>query len=286
MIGHRRLREVTLRELQRLLAKHPTKDRHNKRALSAFYGWCVKHTKGKENICRHLETTSRPNKQTEDDVWSVEQVKKVYAELTFKNLYDIFIVLGVECGMRPQEILALTWDDVHDDYLAIEEAIKERSPDDFKLGLTKDGKERYLAITPFVAETLRIHKQNQRERIIKTKGYNRENNFVVADRKGHVPNLTYVRKYIATIAERAGVPVIPAKNLRSTHISLMADLGIPLPTIQKQAGHSQGSPVTQQHYIRTYTESVRHAAMVFHERLHKTEDDQKADLPNFAQWSV
>lgn len=65
---------------------------------------------------------------------------------------------------------------------------------------------------------------------------------VATDRKGHVPNLTYIRKYIATVAERAGVPVIPAKNLRSTHISLMNDLGIPLPTIQKQAGRSEDHP--------------------------------------------
>lgn len=283
VIGHRRLREVTLRELQRLLAKYPSKDRHNKRALSAFYGWCVKHKKVRENICRHLETKSRPKRQTEDDVWSAEQVKQIYGQLTFKNLYDIFIVLGVECGLRPQEIMALTWDDVHDDYLAIEEAIKERSPDDFKLGLTKNENERYLAITPFVAERLRHHKQEQRERIIKTKDYNRENNFVVADRKGHVPNLTYIRKYIATVAKKAGVPAIPPKNLRSTHISLMSDFGIPLPTIQKQAGHSQGSHVTRQHYIRTYAESVRHAAMVFHDQLHKTDGEEKANLPNFTQ---
>lgn len=88
---------------------------------------------------------------------------------------------------------------------------------------------------------------------------------------------------IATIATSAGVPVIPPKNLRSTHISLMSDFGIPLPTIQKQAGHSQGSPVTKQHYIRTYTESLRHSATVFHDKLHKEPETENNDLPNFAQ---
>lgn len=131
-IGHRRLKDIKLADLQRLLRKYPSKDRHNKRALSAFWGWCKKHKKVVENICRDLETISQPREQTEDDVWSLEQVLEVYRHLTFKNLYDIFIVLGIECGLRPQEILALTWDDVFDDYLAVERAVIERTPGRFE----------------------------------------------------------------------------------------------------------------------------------------------------------
>lgn len=279
-IGHRRLKDITLRQLQRLLAANPSVDAHNKRVLSAFWGWCVKHKKVKENICLNLETKARPKKQTEDDVWSAEQVKKMYKHLTFKNLYDIFIVLGVECGLRPQEIMALKWDDIHEDYIAVEEAVIERSRDDFTLGDTKTRtSERYLALTPFVAKALKAHKVAQNERILKTKGYV-QNNLIVADKKGHVPNLRYIRRYIQRKTQEIQIPTIPPKNLRSTHISLMHDFGVPLPTIQKQAGHGEGSPITKNHYIRIYTESLRQAAMLFHEELH---GDDNSDLPNFAQ---
>lgn len=81
----------------------------------------------------------------------------------------------------------------------------------------------------------------------------------------------------------AEVPVIPPKNLRTTYISLMDDFGIPLPTIQKQAGHSQNSRVTKKHYIRNYTESLRHSATIFHDKLHGKKENEKSDLPNFAQ---
>ena len=87
------------------MKEYPTKDKHNKRALSAFWGWCKKHKKVRENICRDLETQATPKEQTEDDIGSWEEVQKMYKHLTFKNLYDIFIVLGVECGLRPQEIM-------------------------------------------------------------------------------------------------------------------------------------------------------------------------------------
>ncbi len=283
IIGHRRLKEVTLRDLQRLLAKYPTKDRHNKRVLSAFYGWCVKHKKVKENVCTNLEVKSKPKEQTEEDVWDIEQVKKVYAKLTYKRLYDIFIVLGVELGLRPQETLALTWDDITEDYVAIEEAIQDRTPTAYQVGSTKSRRSRYLALTPFVEEKLQIHRESQNERIRKNANYNTENNLVVADRKGHVPSLTYIRKFMAMIAGEAKVPIIPPKNLRTTHVSLMSDLGIPLSTIQKQAGHSENSPVTKKHYIRNYADSLRHSAMIFYDRLHGKPEVEKEDLPNFAQ---
>lgn len=161
---------------------------------------------------------------------------------------------------------------MYDDYLAIEEAVIERTPDDFTLGETKTKKSRYLAITPFVTERLNAHKLEQNKRIIKTKDYNRDNNLVVADKKGHVPDIKYIRRYMMRKAEEAGISQIPPKNLRTTHISLMNDLGIPLPTIQKQVGHAYQSPVTQKHYIRNYYESLRHAAMIFHDRLHNAEN--------------
>ena len=63
----------------------------------------------------------------------------------------------------------------------------------------------------------------------------------------------------------------------------MNDLGIPLPTIQKQAGHIEGSPVTKEHYIREYAESLRRSSMIFHDRLHGNQQSKTEDLPNFAQ---
>ncbi len=282
-IGHYKLKDVTLSTLQEIMLKHPTKDQHNKRALSAFFGWCKRNKKVKENICPDLLTQAQPRKKTEDDIWTIEEVRKIYSHLTFKNLYDIFIVLGIELGLRPQEILALTWDDIHEGYIAIEEAVIERTPESFELGETKSKRERYLVLTPFVDEHLKLHKANQNKRIIKTKDYNRENNLVVADAKGHVPCRRYIRRYMMRKAQELGISVIPPKNLRTTHISLMKYFGIPTPDIQKQAGHAPGSDVTNKHYIVEYVESLRYASMTFHEKLHGKQDAKTEDLPKFAQ---
>ena len=88
----------------------------------------------------------------------------------------------------------------------------------------------------------------------------------------------YIRKYMYRVADRAEVHRIPPKNLRSTYISLMADLGIQMSLIQKQVGHEAGSSVTSQHYIRVFDESLKKASLLLHNKLH----DQNHNSPSFA----
>lgn len=266
-IGHRRMKDITLADMKKLLAQHPTKDVHNKRALRAFWNWCADNDKCPRVDFRKLKTKAKLKEKTEDDVWNFEEVRRVYSVLTFDNLYDIFIVTGIECGLRPQEILALTWDQVHKDHLIIDQAVKERTPDDFNIGLTKSERSRHVATTPYLNAKLMIHSATQQLRISSTKGYNTHSNLVVADSMGNVPDLKYIRRYMHKVADRADVPRIPPKNLRSTWISLMNDLGMPLPLIQQAAGHSSPE-VTSKHYIRIFDDSLKEAAQIFHRRLH------------------
>lgn len=266
-LGHRRLKDVTLAELQRTLTKTGSKDAHNKRALSAFLNWCADMGKCPRLDLRRLETRTRPRRKSEEDVWSFDQVRKVYRVLTFENLYDIFIVLGVECGLRPQEIMALTWDRIHPDYITIDQAVKERTPGNVQIGTTKTEQERHVATTPYLVDKLRVHKTQQEIRAALTADYNRKANLVVADATGNVPDRRYIRRYMHKVADRAGVPRIPPKNLRSTYISLMNDLGVPLPLIQQAAGHSSPE-VTSKHYIHIFNSSLQAAAQALHDRLH------------------
>jgi len=267
-IGHMRLKDVTLSDLQKVLAKYPTKDKHNKRALSAFFNWCVDMGKLPSRFdFRKLKTKAKTREKAEKDVWNFEEVRRVYSSLTFDNLYDIFICLGVECGLRPQEMFALTWDKIHQDCIFIDQAVKERTPAKASIGTTKTEKARYVATTPYLHAKLTVHSATQQLRISNTKGYNEAANLVVADSLGHVPDINYIRKYMRSVADRAGVHYIPPKNLRSTWVSLMGDLGIPLTLIQKGAGHSSPE-ITAKHYTRVFDASLKEAAKIYHDHLH------------------
>jgi integrase len=267
-LGHRRLKDITLSDMQEVLARYPTKDKHNKRVLSAFFNWCTDMGKLPNRFdFRKLKTQAKPKEKSEDDVWGFEEVRQVYSALTFDNLYDIFIVLGIECGLRPGEILALTWDKIREDCLEINEAVKERTPTRANIGGTKTEQARRVATTPYLLAKLTIHNATQQLRITNTAGYDTESGLVVADSMGHVPDLRYIRRYMHRVADRAGVHRIPPKNLRSTWVSLMGDLGIPLPLIQKGAGHSSPE-VTSKHYTRVFDASLKEAAKIYHDHLH------------------
>lgn len=265
--GHTKLKDFGLPQMQEVLKTYAHVDWHIKAAISTFISWCVDRNKLTENNCRKLKTTYKPKEKSEEDVWSIEQVKKVYSVLKFKNLYDIFIVIGIETGMRSQEILALTWDSFKDTSVVVKQAVKKRDQsDDFIIGTTKEEKVRVLFATDFLLEKLAIHKRNQEKHIAKTNGYI-NNNLIVADRLGGVPNQGYLRKYMARVAELAGVQYIPPKNLRSTHLSILNALGVPLPVVQAQGGHAEPS-TTAKHYIRTYDETLRGAMLTLQKTLH------------------
>ena len=216
---------------------------------------------------RKLKTKAKPKEKSEGDVWSFEEVRQVYSVLTFDNLYDIFIVLGIECGLRPGEILALTWDKIREDCLEINEAVKERTPTSADIGGTKTEQARRVATTPYLHAKLTVHNATQQIRISNTKGYNKQSNLVVADSMGNVPDINYIRKYMRSVAGRAGVHYIPPKNLRSTWVSLMGALGIPLSLIQQAAGHSSPD-TTSRHYVRVFDASLKEASKIYHDRLH------------------
>jgi integrase len=267
-LGHMRLKDVTLGDMADALAANPANDQHNKRALRAFFNWCTDMGKLPNRFdFRKLRTQAKPKGKSEEDVWSFEEVRQVYSALTFDNLYDIFIVLGIECGLRPGEILALRWDKIHQDCLVIDQAVKERTPTAANIGGTKTEQARRVATTPYLHAKLTVHSATQQLRIENTAGYDTEAGFVVADSMGRVPDLNYIRKYMRQVARRAGVHPIPPKNLRSTWASLMGALGIPLSLIQQAAGHSSPD-TTSRHYVRVFDASLKEASKIYHDRLH------------------
>lgn len=287
-IGHYVYTEVPFKVMQEVLTNNINEDKQIKNAMSAFFTWLVAQKKLKENPCHGLLVLERSYEKTEDDVWTFDEVQKIYEHLDFKYLYDIFIVLGVECGMRPQEILGLKWDKVFAKYISIESAVKDRKPGKFVIGSTKTkSSRRYWPLTPYVRYCLGLHRLNQLGRMGKNKNYV-DNNIVVADKNGNVPDLSYIGKYMKKLAKKAGVKHIPPKNLRATWASLMNDLNVPLTIIQQGAGHEVGSTVTTKHYISIYLESLRGAAMSLHDKLHG--EDQESSFgqirPNDHRFSV
>ena len=156
--------------------------------------------------------------------------------------------------------------------------------DGYVIGPTKTERIRRVPISAFLNYALAKHKEQQSQRIRSAKDYSNKS-LVVADSKGNVPDLKYVRTYMRKLVARAGVHYIPPKNLRRTCISLMASLGIPMQVIQQIVGHASMS-TTAEHYVRTFSEDIYLAANLLDKNLHENSKltwTGSAALPSFAQ---
>lgn len=77
-------------------------------------------------------------------------MQKVYSCLTFETSTTYSLVLGVKLDLRPGEILALRWERMHHHDIIIDAAVKERTPENSVIGVTKTGRSRCLPTTPFL----------------------------------------------------------------------------------------------------------------------------------------
>ena len=77
------------------------------------------------------------------------------------------------------------------------------------------------------------------------------------ERRNHARNL--VERDFKPILKRAGLPPIPFKNLRASHLSHLERIGTAMSVIQARAGHANPS-TTLGHYLRPVADQQREAA--------------------------
>jgi integrase len=106
----------------------PTSQQHAMRALSAFWNWCSESDwcKKADNPVASLDGVKRrikreKNKQRKTiSVWTPEEMEKVYRKaLELDPRIKGWFVCCAWLGLRPQEALRVTRDDLHDDCLTI-----------------------------------------------------------------------------------------------------------------------------------------------------------------------
>jgi integrase len=151
--------------------------------------------------------------------------------------------MAVTTGARRGELCALRWSDVD---LDLGEIVIARSiaPDDrdAKQLIEKSAKthqERRLAIDAGTVEVLREHRQSMIDRAIPAGASYASDAFVFGDDlKGERPwHPDAVTSTFRRVSRRAGVTGVRLHDLRHYHGTMLADLGVPMPSVQQRLGH-------------------------------------------------
>lgn len=165
----------------------------------------------------------------EFEIFYPDEIEKLIAVARPKWLGDM-ILLAYSTGMRKCEVYGLQWIDINFDIkrLKVVHSVTSYKPGNINIGDPKTRTSKRI-----------IELDNRTIDMLWTRYLSRTSDiWVFADQYGKLICPWYNVKYFRQTCVRAGTPVRRFHDLRHTHITELVNAGIPLPVIQKRAGHS------------------------------------------------
>lgn len=188
------------------------------------------------NPCEYV-TTPKKNSYTAEFI-NPDDVKS-YVRAFENTAYFTPVVIAVFCGLRRNEILALTWDKIDFDSNKINvdnSIIWEKK--EYRFTETKGKEKRKIYMNNMVAWSLKSYKETQKQRKLDLEDKYFDSNFVCVYENGIPIKPAALSKAFARGLERAGLKHIEFHALRHTNASLLIYEGNDLKTVSDWLGHS------------------------------------------------
>ncbi len=150
------------------------------------------------------------------------------------------VVLGVLCGLRRGEIIALRWRqvDLANAQLAIVESA-EQTGDGVRYKQPKSGRSRTVALSAFVLDELRAHRLRQAEELLRLGARQNEATFVYTREDGQPVQPRSLTHAWHQIIARTALPPIRFHDLRHAHATHLLSSGVHPKVASERLGHSK-----------------------------------------------
>ena len=214
------------------------KSLHN--AMVTFLNYGIKFYDLRENIARKVGSFKNNKGIMKNvDFWTYQEYEQFISvvdndldKLLFNTLYFT--------GMRLGECLALTWDDLKDNYININKTISKEIVDGARLitsPKTSSSNRKVLLDDKLKNELL------QYKKYCETKIHFDEKWFIFGDLTPLSP--TTIERHKNNYCDKAEVKKIRIHDFRHSHASLLISRGVPITVVQTRLGHSDPSITLQ-----------------------------------------
>jgi integrase len=232
---------TTLRNSRRVRGKGGVAARtigHAHRVLSK----ALKDATKNELVGRNVAKLEPPPKVTDGEIVIARDVPALMEKLQGSALHAPAL-LGVLCGLRLGEVLALRWNRVDLDakVIQVREALEQTKAHGirFKSPKSRAG-HRDITMPDDLVEALRAYRREQLEfRMQLGAGRMPHDALLFTDIDGEPRSLYAVSAAWGSFAESIGMPELTFHGLRHTHASQLIHEGVDIVTISKRLGHAK-----------------------------------------------
>ena len=227
---------------------------------------------GHEVIHRNVARLKKPPKVDDDgEMVIVRDVPDLLKKMEGSAL-RLPGLLGLLCGMRIGEVLALRWRNVDMDgkVIKVREALEETGKHGIrsKLPKSKAGR-RDITMPDDVVEAMRAYRRDQLElRLQLGQGRLPDDALLFATLEGEPRSPSTVSRAWGDFAGKIGLPEVTFHNLRHSHASQLIDAGVDIVTISRRLGHAKPD-ITLRIYAHLFRESDAKAAAAINAALNR-----------------
>jgi integrase len=203
----------------------------------------------KEGLIGHnpMDAVERPKVETQEFHIFTEEQARQFMTSAKGSRYEALFFLALTTSMRKGEILGLMWSDMdwEKGSLRVERQLQPVSYGGSALTptKTKSGR-RQIKLGKIGLTSLEAHRQRQEAQKALAGDRWKENGMIFTTSIGTYTDQTKVSREFKRILQGAGLPDIRFHDLRHTSISFLLDIGTPVNTVQRRAGHSKASVTT------------------------------------------
>ncbi|MGB3700832.1 MAG: site-specific integrase [Anaerolineales bacterium] len=265
VLGKLILRDIQPTQIKRLYAIKKQEDRGARtiQLIHAVLHCLMKHAVREGILGKNpLDVIERPRtEQAEFQILNEEQCHQ-FLIAAADSPYEALYYLALTTGMRQGELLGLKWTDLdwNKSVLLVQRQLQRVEHEGVCLvpPKTKAGR-RQIKLGQGILEKMKEHRLKQEQIKVATGDRWQENDLVFPSTIGTPLDQYRLSHEFKKLIKNNGLPNIRFHDLRHTSISFLLEMGTPLNTVQRRAGHAKAS-TTSDVYGHSMARSQEEAA--------------------------
>lgn len=240
-LGHLRLLHVSTDHVQGALTRVQAKFglsgstiRQHVNLIRAGFNTAIERRKLLHSPARAL-LLPKPDTR-ERECFTPLELRSFFAGTKDTWLGPMWLFLGTT-GMRPGEVCALTWDDLHGDSVRVTKGLSLQKDGSLQASPTKTGKMRSIVLPASTLNVIAQHRKRMREAALASPRFERRD-LVFPNTRGRQYTPTVLNHLFAKEVQRLGLKPVPLYSLRHAHATDLLSKGVHPKIVAERLGHS------------------------------------------------